>query len=62
MEVSFYRCYECKRLDEIQMLLARHKCICGSRKFNPSQATRLEILWFVIKNPRYLVMALKGAK
>lgn len=60
MEVKFYRCLMCKRLDEERNLLKSGQCICGNRRFGPTYATVLELILFVLCNPTYLLKALKG--
>lgn len=60
MILEFYRCFSCKRLDEKRRMLARHGCVCGVRKFNPSRATAMELAIFLVKHPGYLINALRG--
>ena len=60
MDVKFYRCLLCKRLDEERNLLKSGKCKCGNRRFGPTYATPVELILFVLCNPVYLLKALKG--
>ena len=60
MNLAFYRCYSCKRLNEVKIMLKEVGCVCGSRKFQPSRATFFDMLFFIVKNPSYLLRALAG--
>jgi hypothetical protein len=60
MELKFYRCFLCKRLEEHKRLTSIGKCACMSRKFSPVYATLLEVILFVIAHPSYLIRALRG--
>jgi hypothetical protein len=60
MEIRFYRCVSCQRLDELNRLLQRHKCLCGATKVTGSYASPIELGWFLIKHPSYLYKAFKG--
>lgn len=62
MIVDFYRCDSCKRLDEYQCLIKRHGCVCGAKRIRPSRATKLQIAWFVMKNPGYFFKAISEAE
>jgi hypothetical protein len=60
MELRFYRCVLCNRLEEERRLTSIGKCVCMSRKFSPVLATLLEATWFIIVHPSYLIRALRG--
>jgi hypothetical protein len=60
MNLVFYRCSLCKRLDEYKRIISSGKCACTSRRFNPVYATALEVTLFVIAHPSYLIRALRG--
>jgi len=62
MEVEFYRCYNCGRMEEKRILLKRPGCTCGAMRVRPTIATRLELLWFAITHPSYIVKDIVGEK
>lgn len=60
MELRFFRCDTCTRLDEHRLLMKRQSCVCGGRRVRPTLATLIELVWFVVRHPSYLVKALRG--
>lgn len=60
MNLEFYRCDTCTRLAEIRILMKRGKCVCGGVKVKPTIATLTELVIFVLRNPSYLIQALRG--
>ena len=62
MEIKFYHCSSCHRLDEYNRLMANKGCICGAMRVQPAHASTGDLIWFCIKHPSYLIKALKGEK
>lgn len=60
MNLQFYRCDVCHRLEEGRVLLTAGSCRCGGRRIKPVIATLVELVMYVIWHPSYLVKAVRG--
>jgi hypothetical protein len=60
MDLNFYRCDTCTRLHEERVLMKRGSCTCGGKRVNPVCATLIELTWYIVCHPSYLVKALRG--
>lgn len=62
MDLSFYSCDNCSRVMEWRILQKQEKCTCNGRRVKPVVLTVLELFWFLVRNPSYIVLALRGEK
>jgi len=62
MEIRFYRCISCGRAEELNRLLARHHCRCGTAKVRPTVLGVPELVLFILMHPSYLYRALTGGR
>ena len=60
IEMSFYRCDQCRRVGEGRTLVADGKCKCGSRRFRPTKLSSLEITFYLMRQPRAVIRAIRG--
>jgi len=59
MIMKFMRCFYCSKVDDINKLIKRGVCVCGSRKLVETIATTREIVFFLLMHPSYLFKAIK---
>ena len=60
MNLIFYRCDACHRLTEQRIVFRTGRCRCGGRRINSVRLSWLELYWFILWHPSYLVQALRG--
>jgi hypothetical protein len=58
MELQFYRCDACKKLDEYRGLIKREKCACGNRRVRPTKINIYRLWLFLLCHPSYFILAL----
>lgn len=57
--LKFYRCYNCKKLEELTIMTENVDCKCGGRRYMPSNVNLLQAWIYMLKHPKVLKKYIK---